>query len=149
MAGRATCFRVPSRLVFWVRQLLSGVLTDMCSLSTAVGIAAEASALTLPHTWLSWCLLVCVRFFKQAKDADYLRRTILAGLPPLPQRCMEIRMVSTTQAGRGCLAFVRCAAHCTSVSHRGTCPYGALGRLCRKACNCLVHAHLSWSKRPL
>lgn len=35
------------------------------------------------------------RFFRQAKDADYLKRTLLAGLPPLPQRCMEIRMVST------------------------------------------------------
>ena len=44
------------------------------------------------------CLLrvpawVC-RFFRQAKDADYLKRMLLAGLPPLPQRCMEIRMVS-------------------------------------------------------
>jgi len=36
------------------------------------------------------------RFFRQAKDADYLKRTLLAGLPPLPQRCMEIRMVSNS-----------------------------------------------------
>lgn len=58
------------------------------------------------------CLLrvpvrVC-RFFRQAKDADYLKRTLLAGLPPLPQRCMEIRMVSAAglaqcrTAGMGC-----------------------------------------------
>ena len=39
------------------------------------------------------CVHVLCRFFRQAKDADYLKRTLLAGLPPLPQRCMEIRMV--------------------------------------------------------
>ncbi|WIA42603.1 hypothetical protein OEZ86_008578 [Tetradesmus obliquus] len=31
------------------------------------------------------------KFFKQAKDAEFLKRTLLADLPPLPQRCNEIR----------------------------------------------------------
>eukprot|EP00775_Hariotina_reticulata_P001948 gene1948-2277_t len=32
------------------------------------------------------------KFFKQARDADYLKRHILADLPPLPQRVTEIRV---------------------------------------------------------
>ncbi|KAF8056256.1 fray2 [Scenedesmus sp. PABB004] len=31
------------------------------------------------------------RFFKQARDAEFLKRTLLAGLPPLPQRVVDIR----------------------------------------------------------
>jgi hypothetical protein len=61
---------------------------------------------TCLHSWLR-CVSIG-RFFKQAKDADYLRRTILAGLPPLPQRCMEIRMVS--HGVQQCLSRGTCSA---------------------------------------
>lgn len=59
---------------------------------------------TCLHPWLR-CVSIG-RFFRQAKDADYLRRTILAGLPPLPQRCMEIRMVS--HGVQQCLSSALC-----------------------------------------
>jgi hypothetical protein len=59
--------------------------------------AQTGKATNSPVAACAWCVppRCAVRFFRQAKDTEYLKRTILAGLPPLPQRVMEIRMVGS------------------------------------------------------
>ena len=36
-------------------------------------------------------LHLCLRFFKRARDAEFLKRMLLMDLPSLPQRVSEIR----------------------------------------------------------